>query len=196
MSEIATKALHWTRHLTDEGTGRRKLALASFLESTIVPIPLEILVAPLMVANPKRAWSIAVVIWLGCLVGATLFYALGALLYEPFIAPLLTWLGLAEALAGMEARLSERGAFVALFLVSVTPVPFQIATLGAGAFGVNFFIFIAAIASSRGLRYFGLALLARLLGDRLTEALSKPLWKVSAAIGGLAVLWAAWYFAS
>lgn len=156
----------WTRRLVSEDAGLRALGAASFLESTIVPIPLETLVAPLMAAHPRRAYSVATAILIGCLIGALLFYLLASWLFDPVVAPALAWLGLDESFAEARAHLEGRSFFWAVFLVSVTPLPFQLATLGAGAVGGNAAIFMAAVASSRAIRYFGLAVLARLFGER------------------------------
>lgn len=192
MSGEFKKALHWAEHLTDEGAGRAKLALASFLESTVVPIPLEILVAPLMVARPKSSLRVAWAIWLGCLAGAALFYLVALLLYGPVVAPALEAVGWTGALEQLRERLGEQGVFAAVFLISLTPVPFQVATLGAGASGANFAVFMAAVALSRGIRYFGLAALAWWLGPQINHILSSPKWKIGAGAVLLLVIWIAW----
>ena len=195
MGARLSKVLHWTEHLTDQGAGRRKLALASFLESTVVPVPLEVLVAPLMIARPQSAFRVAFAIWLGCLAGALVFYLLGAWLFAPVVAPMIEWLGWGGALDDLTARLGGEGAFLAIVLISLTPVPFQIATLGAGAAEVNLLVFLAAVALSRGIRYFGLALLAQWLGPRLGHVLRNPKWRIGAGVGVLALLWAGWALA-
>lgn len=137
-----------------------------------MPIPLEALVAPLMMARYDRALGIALTIWLGCLAGALSFYAIGGLLFEPLVEPVLQTLGLATEFDDMGNRLDQEGVFWAVFLISISPVPFQLATLGAGSAGVDPTTFTLAVASSRGLRYFGLAILALTLGPRLTHVLN------------------------
>ncbi|WP_316016155.1 hypothetical protein [Roseobacter sp. HKCCA0434] len=192
MGKLTTKARHWADHFTEGRGGLTRVGFLSFLESTVLPIPLEIVVAPLMATQPKRAIPIAVAIWVGCLIGAALFYGLAVLLYEPVVQPALDWAGYSGALEDIRDRLGEQGTFLAIFLVSVTPVPFQIATLGAGAAGANMLVFLAAVALSRGIRYFGLALLAQLIGPEIVEKLSEPKWKITAAVVGLALAWGAW----
>ena len=71
---------------------RAGLAAASFAESTVVPLPLETVVLPLMVGHPRRALTIALAIWLGCLAGAALFYGLGFWLADPVVRPALAML--------------------------------------------------------------------------------------------------------
>lgn len=183
----AAAAPHWTARLARH---RRGLAALSMAESTVVPIPLETIVAPLMVGHHREALGIATAIWLGALVGASAFYVIGLLLFDPVVAPILSWLGLLDGVQAAAADLTERNLFWAVFLVSFSPVPMQFATLGAGAVGGNFAVFFAAIALSRGLRYFGLAVLAQFLGPRVAQ-LGMPkgrlvLWLFLA----LAALWA------
>jgi membrane protein YqaA with SNARE-associated domain len=154
-----------------EESGQRRLAFASFLEATVVPIPLETVVAPLMAAHPGRAYRIAVAILVGCVVGALLFYLLAQWLYDPVVAPALDFLGLHESFERARERMSAGHLFWAVFLVSVTPVPFQLATLGAGATGGSLISFMLAVTLSRAIRYFGLAYLSKHFGPPLIEHL-------------------------
>lgn len=156
----------WTERLARHRSG---LAALSFAESTVVPIPLEAVVAPLMVGHHRHSLTIALAIWFGCIVGASLFYIVGLWLFDPVVLPILERLGLRQNFEAITEDLGRDGFFWTVFLVSFSPAPMQLATLGAGSVGGNFAIFIAAIAASRGLRYFGLALLARLFGSRIAR---------------------------
>ena len=149
---------------------RAGLTILSIGETTVVPVPLEALVAPLMIGAPKRALSVAVWIWFGSLIGATLFYLVGLWLADPVVLPVIHWLGFSNGFEEMKGRLSEGGLFWVVFTVSLLPTPMQLATLGAGVVGGNFIVFIVAIALSRGIRYFGLAILAQFVGERIAKA--------------------------
>jgi membrane protein YqaA with SNARE-associated domain len=148
---------------------RTGLAALSFAESTVVPIPLETIVAPLMVGHHRKAMTIAVAIWVGCLMGAALFYGVGLWLFDPLVRPILDWLGMLEEFDAMARDLDESGLFWTVFLVSFSPAPMQLATLGAGAVEGSFALFLGAIAASRGIRYFGLAVLAQVFGPRIAR---------------------------
>jgi membrane protein YqaA with SNARE-associated domain len=176
----------WTSRLARHRTG---LAALSFAESTVVPIPLETIAAPLMVGHHRQAWVIATAIWIGCLLGASLFYFAGLWLSEPVVQPALDWLGLREDFEEMSRDLEGSGLFWTVFLVSFSPAPMQFATLGAGTVGGNFLLFLGAIAASRGLRYFGLALAARIFGPRIAR-LNVPKGRIVLAV--FAVLIAGW----
>lgn len=183
------------QRLVNDRSGRATLAFASFLESTVVPIPLETVAAPLMAAHPGRAWAVALWIWLGCLVGAALFYALGLALFEPVAAPVIEALGLGEAFEAARDRLDREGLFWAVFVVSLSPAPFQLATLGAGAAGGSPLVFLAAVAASRAVRYFGLAFLAARLGPRALRAAGSRRALILGGGAALLGLWAVWTLA-
>lgn len=113
--------------------------------------------------------TIALVIWIGCLVGASLFYVAGLWLADPLVLPALEWLGLQGDFEDQAADLDSGSLFWTVFLVSFLPAPMQLATLGAGTVAGSFPVFLGAIAASRGLRYFGLAVLANLFGPKIAE---------------------------
>lgn len=163
---MADRIRHWSERLARHRTG---LALLSFAESTVVPIPLETIVAPLMVGHHRQSYGIALSIWLGCLAGASLFYSVGLWAFDPLVRPLLEWLGLMQSITSITEDLDRQGLFWSVFLVSFSPAPMQLATLGAGSVDGNFSVFLAAIAASRGLRYFGLALLAQFVGPKIAH---------------------------
>lgn len=102
-----------------------------------------------------------------------MFYLLGLWLRDPVVLPIIEWLSFGPEFEDLQGELDGDGLFWTVFLVSFSPAPMQLATLGAGAVGGNFLMFFAAIAVSRGVRYFGLALLAQLLGERI-EKLNIP----------------------
>lgn len=180
------KTRNWTDRLARHRTG---LAAMSFAESTVVPIPLETVVAPLMVGQHRHATTIAASIWIGCLMGAALFYGVGLWLADPVVRPVLDWLGLLDGFNDMSENLDSDSLFWTVFLVSFSPAPMQFATLGAGTVQGNFLVFLGAIAASRGLRYFGLAVLAKLFGPRIAE-LNIPTGRL--VLGFAAVALAIW----
>lgn len=116
-------------------------------------------------------------------------YFIGLWLLDPVVAPVLGLLGLADDFAQMAGTLDKDSLFWTVFLVSFSPAPKQLATLGAGAAQGNFLIFIAAIGASRGLRYFGLALLAQFLGARLIHLHLHKRRLVPALMAALLLVW-------
>ena len=141
------------------------LGLASFLESIIVPIPLEAILIPLMQARRHQLFLLAGIALLGCLLGAATGYAVGYFVFEAIGQQLVEWVSTPEQFARVRQNM-ESGGFWFVLSVGVIPVPFQIAMLAAGATGFSFALFMVASAISRAIRYFGLALLVLIAGNR------------------------------
>jgi membrane protein YqaA with SNARE-associated domain len=141
-----------------------------------------VVLVPLMLARSKQIWRIATVVLIGCIVGALAGYGVGVLVMETVGQRLVEFMGWSEGMSAFEASLEERG-FWAILAIGVTPVPFQVAMLGAGATGYPLPLFVLATALARGVRYFGLALCVRLLGER-----AQRLWDEHATAIGVGIL--------
>lgn len=167
------------------------LGVLAVLESTIIPVTIELFAAPLM-AVTRRPYLIAHVILVGTIVGALLGYAAGAYLNEPVIQPALAAMGWTDDYLGIKDDI-ERNGFWAVFLIGLTPIPFQIGTVGAGVVGYPLHLFVLAVIISRGIRYYAVALLADLLGRRAKNFIEKYqtliLFVGTAVLVGAAVLY-------
>lgn len=137
--------------------------IASLAESTLVPIPLEVVLLPIMIGNHRKAWKHATLALLGCLLGATIGYFVGLLAYETAGQWFVGVMGLEGQMESVRGRIEDRGFWYVLF-VAISPVPFQLGYLGAGLAGFPFWLFLLASAIGRGVRYFGLVVLVLILG--------------------------------
>lgn len=145
------------------------LALLTALENTVIPLTVEPVVVPLMLLYRDRAWLLAAAMAAGSILGGIVMYAAGAGLAEA-LAPLLAIdRGAGEAFA---ARL-EREGFWAIVVFAATPLPYQVATVGAGAAGFPFASFLVAITIGRGTLYAAFALAAVLCGARLAPIVER-----------------------
>lgn len=162
-------------------------ALLGFLEGSFVVFPMEPLFIPMMAARHKRAWIVALWLLAGNVAGGMLMYAFGAFLLEPVTEPLIEALGLKEEYEQATEDLNEN-AFTALFLVGVTPFPFQVGTAAAGAAGVPLAIFAAAVTLSRGVRYLALSGLVMLVGTRANAFIERHERAIFIAGVGLFIL--------
>lgn len=167
------------------------LGLISFLESTIIPMATEPLVAPIM-ATSRRPYTIATTILVGCILGALAGYGLGWVLSEPVIAPLVERFGWTADYQYIIGQLKNEKLWIgfwAVFLVGLTPFPFQIGTVGAGVAGFSLPLFVLAVAISRFIRYFGVALLADILGRKAGKWLERHMALILfGGTGGLMVI--------
>ena len=164
--------MRWVVRLTRSRRGMAGLFVASAAETTVLPVPMEAVILPMMIADRRRLWRVAAVTLAGCLAGAAVGYAVGYLMFESIGLWLLDRFGWAADFADFQTTFETRG-FWAIVLVGITPIPFQIALLTAGFTHYPLVPFLLACALARGLRYFGLAVLVALFGDRLRRWLGR-----------------------
>lgn len=162
---------NWINRLAE---GRLGLAVLSAMEATFLPIPLEAVLVPIMVSRPAHAVRIGLWALLGCLVGSMILYGLG-LLAQPLVDQLLGQLNLTDAFDQMKDRLSGGSLFLTVSLISLSPAPLQLASLGSGVVAANPIVFLLAVTASRGVRYLGLGVLAKWLGPKLQD-IEIPFW--------------------
>lgn len=155
----------WVRR-TESGTA---LTAASVAESTVVPVPIEVIITPMMIHRPARKWVIAGWTLLGSVIGTAAMYLVGAFLFDTLGRPLIEASGAGAAFDQVLRRFREDGVLTVAF-VSATPIPLVIAAIGAGAAKMSFPVFLAIVAVTRAVRYLGLALLVQLFGARVREA--------------------------
>ncbi|WP_241972324.1 YqaA family protein [Aliidiomarina soli] len=166
------------------------ITVASFLESTIVPVPLEAMLIPLMQARRERLWLIALMATLGCIVGAVFGYAMGYFLFDLVGDWFIQTFSNPEQFDRVKQQMQSQG-FWFVMTVGISPVPFQIAMLAAGATQFSLLYFLLATAVARSVRYFGLAAVVYIAGNK-AEALIKR-YKILAVIGLTAVVVLLWW---
>jgi membrane protein YqaA with SNARE-associated domain len=167
------------------------LAIMAALDASLLPNPLEPLLVAGMLTKRRRIWPIAIVATLGCMAGAALSYLAGVFLLDAIVQPLLERLGGLESFEQAKQHFREDGA-LALFIITMTPIPLPFAPLGAGATGMNPILAIGLIGLFRGFRYFTIAALAWYFEPVLRDAVKRvsapwATW-ISLAIGVAALL--------
>ncbi len=185
-----------TRRLVKSEHMLKGITVASFLESTIVPVPLEAILVPLMQARREQLWLIALMATLGCAVGALFGYALGYYLFDLLGDWLIELFASPEQFEQVKNQMAREGFWFVLTL-GVAPIPFQIAMLAAGATQYSLPWFLLATILARSLRYFGLALVVYVAGNKaehlirrykfraiaVATAVVLGLWALSALLG-------------
>ncbi|ODN67755.1 YqaA family protein [Methylophaga muralis] len=165
------------------------VAFASFMESLIVPIPLETILIPLMQARREMLWAISAMALWGCMVGAALGYAIGYFVFGLIGEQIIALLSTPEQFESIRQQIHLHG-FWYVLSVGITPIPFQIAMLAAGATGYAFLLYMLATTISRGLRYFGLGLLVCLFGNQAQNLFEEH--KIGASIFIILVIGLIW----
>ncbi len=157
------------------------LALVAFAESSVFPIPPDVLLIPMALARPRRAWWLAGVCTVGSVLGAMLGYAIGALLLQQLAMPLIRAYGYEAAFTAFTARYAEYGLWIIL-LKGLTPIPFKIVTLASGAAGYSFPAFVLACIVTRAARFFLVAALLRRYGDAVRVFVERRLTLVTTVV--------------
>lgn len=170
------------------------ITLASFLESIIVPIPIETLLIPLSQLRRDRIWHIATLATLGCILGALVAYSVGYWIVAQFETNIINWFGDPQTYQTIIERMNEEG-FWFIVLAGIAPIPLQLAMLAAGATAYPVGWFVVAIAISRILRYFGIAYLVYAFGDRAEMLLRQYKMKAVLALSAIIItIWLTLHF--
>ncbi|MEQ6204158.1 VTT domain-containing protein [Sulfitobacter sp. HNIBRBA2951] len=182
----------WTLSLAEHRHAMWVLALVAFLESSMFPIPPDIIMIPMIIARPNRAFVIAGVALMASVLGGMLGYAIGALAYDTIGAPILQALGKGDAMAEFATRFNDLG-FWAVLVAGVTPFPYKVITIMSGFTAMPIGTFIATSILARGLRFFLVALLLYKFGAPVRDFIEKRLplmftLAVALLIGGFMVL--------
>jgi len=142
-----TMSLAATRH------AQKSLAAVSFIESSFFPIPPDVLLIPMVLAERTRWLRYALLCTVASVLGALLGYAIGAFLYDLIGVPILRFYGQEDAFAEIASLYNEWGGWAVLF-GAVTPFPYKVLAIFSGATGFNIPLFIAVSILGRGLRFF------------------------------------------
>jgi membrane protein YqaA with SNARE-associated domain len=148
----------WTLALADHPHALWVLAAVSFIESSVFPIPPDVLLVPMVLAAPHRAWTIAGVCTVASVAGGAFGYLIGWQFYEQIGRPVLEFYGKDAYFEEFAARYNAWGAW-AVLIAGVTPFPYKVITILSGATELNFAVFMVASAIARGLRFFVVAAL-------------------------------------
>jgi membrane protein YqaA with SNARE-associated domain len=131
-------------------------AAIAFLESSLFPIPPDVLLIPMVIAAPRRAWLIAGVCTVSSVVGGLVGYGIGALLFDAVGQPVLDFYGYADKFAQFRESYNDWGAWI-VFGAGLTPFPYKVITIASGVTGLNLATFMIASVLVRGLRFFMVA---------------------------------------
>ncbi|WP_208351864.1 YqaA family protein [Pseudaestuariivita rosea] len=164
----------WTISLADHPRALWVLAFVSFIESSVFPIPPDVLMIPMILARPSRAWLIAFVALVSSVLGGLAGYAIGAFFYEAIGEPVLTALGKADTIEAFNERFNDFG-FWAVLIAGLTPFPYKVITIMSGWTGMPLGTFIVTSIIARGGRFFIVAGLLYFFGAPIRDFIEKRL---------------------
>jgi len=168
------------------------MALISFAESSFLPLPPDILLVPMTLAQPRRAWLIAAVCTIASVTGGYVGYAIGYFLFDAIGLPMLEFYHMMDKYEAFKAAFAEWGAWI-IVIKGLTPIPFKLVTIASGAAQFDLVTFTLASLVSRSLRFFLLAALLWRFGEPIRDFIERRLMLVTsmiaaALVGGFVVL--------
>ncbi|HET9426875.1 MAG TPA: YqaA family protein [Allosphingosinicella sp.] len=150
------------------------MAVVSFAESSIFPIPPDVMLVPMILARRDQAYRIAAICTITSVAGGMLGYAIGYFLYDSVGLWLVNLYGAHDAIAEFRAWYDHWGAAVIL-IKGLTPIPFKVVTIASGFFAYNFLLFVLLAAITRGARFFLIAWLLKRYGERMKGFIERRL---------------------
>jgi len=164
----------WTLGLAAHKHAILALALISLVESSVFPIPPDILLIPMVLAARDRAWIIAGVCMVASVIGGVFGYGIGFFLFEQIGKPVLEFYRYSSKFAEFQETYNEWGAW-AVFFAGVTPFPYKVITILSGVTGLSLPVFIVASILARGLRFFIVAALLWKFGEPIKAFIERRL---------------------
>ncbi len=164
-SALYDRVMQWSRH----PHAPRYLAGLSFAESSFFPIPPDVMLAPMALAEPSRAWRLAALTTLASVVGGLFGYFIGLFAFDA-VEPLLHELGYYGKYLQAKAWFDAWG-FWAIFLAGFSPIPYKVFTITAGVISMSLLPFLFASLFGRGLRFFLVASLMAWGGEPMEQRL-------------------------
>ena len=163
------------QRILDEANTRRGpavLAIVSFAESSFFPIPPDPLLIALGLGNPRRAIPLALMTTVASVAGGLLGYMIGVWAFDTIGMAILDFFNAHETYAKVADSFLEIG-FLAVLAAALTPIPYKIFTIAAGAAGMPILIFISASLLGRGTRFLAEGILIRIFGDQVKEFIDR-----------------------
>jgi membrane protein YqaA with SNARE-associated domain len=168
------------------------LAAIAFAEASFFPVPPDVLLIPMALARPQRAWRLALICTISSVAGGALGWLIGYALFQQLAAPILAMYGYGAKFAAFQSTFAEYGLEIIL-LKGLLPIPYKIITIAAGAAAYSFPVFMAASLLTRGARFFLVAGLIHYFGEPVRDFIERRLGLVTIAaaagiVGGFLVL--------
>ena len=188
-SRLYELVLTWAAH----PRATRYLAALSFAESSFFPIPPDVMLAPMVLAQRQRAWMLAAVTTLWSVLGGIAGYLIGMFLFNVVATPVINFYEAEAAFEIVRAKFQAHGVWI-VFLAGFTPIPYKLFTISAGLASMSLLPFVAASLVGRGARFFLVAGLIYAGGERFESQLRRYADAIGWTVLILAVLALLWFY--
>ena len=155
---------NWTMELASNPRAIWLLGFVSFIEAIFFPIPPDVLLIPMILANIKRAWFLAFVATTMSVLGGLVGYAIGFVAYAQIAEPLLLTLGKQSAMNLFSNSINENG-FLIVLTAGISPIPFKVVAIMSGFTQMPIYVFLVSALIGRATRFFVVATLLRRYGE-------------------------------
>ncbi|WP_017670719.1 YqaA family protein [Blastomonas sp. AAP53] len=177
---------HWTLAKAAHEKAPYWLAAVSFIESSFFPIPPDVMLAPMCLAKPEKAFRYALICTIASVIGALFGYAIGYFLFETVGIAILDFYGLGEKFEAFKVSFNEQGWLIVL-LAGFTPLPFKVITIAAGATAMPLYILVMASVIARSARFFLVGALLWKFGQPMQDWIDKHFALATSVVGVLFV---------
>jgi membrane protein YqaA with SNARE-associated domain len=177
----------WTLALAARPDALWLLAIIAFIESSVFPIPPDVIILPMILAARTQAWRIAAVATTASVLGGFVGYAIGMFLYDTVGQPLLIFYGYTENFVNFQSLYAEWGAWI-VFGAGLTPFPFKVITIASGVVALDPVVFGIAALLARGIRFYLEAALLWKFGPPIRIFVERRLGIVAAIASLLLIL--------
>ncbi len=154
------------------------LAVVSFIESSFFPIPPDVMLIPMVLAMPKKAWTIAGVCTVSSVLGGYFGYGIGVFAFDLIARPILDFYGYMQQFDVFKDYYHEWGAWI-VFGAGITPFPYKVITIASGVVHLDLITFTVASVVARGMRFYLVAWLLKKFGEPMKEFIEKNLGVLS-----------------
>ncbi|MDX2287545.1 MAG: YqaA family protein [Hyphomicrobiaceae bacterium] len=168
------KLYDWTMGLASAKRAPEALFAVSFIESSFFPIPPDIMLIPMVLAQKAKAWLYATIATVGSVLGGVFGYAIGYFLFDSVGKAVLDLYGYGEKFQHFAAQYNEYGAWI-VFGAGLTPFPYKVVTIASGATGMDLLVFIIASLVGRASRFYIVAGLLYFFGPSIRDFIEKRL---------------------
>ena len=158
------KLYDWTISLAESKHSTLALAAIAFAESSFFPLPPDLILLPMSLAQPKKAWFYAGICTIASVLGGMLGYMIGSLLYDSVGHWIIELYGYGPRIATLRDFYAKWG-WAFILVKGLTPIPFKLVTIVSGLLGYNFLAFVGLSAITRAARFFLLAAAMNHFGD-------------------------------
>ena len=178
----------WMMGMARSDKAPHALFTVSFIESSFFPIPPDVMLVPMVLAQRMKAWWFATVATLGSVLGGAAGYAIGYFFFEALGQPILAFYGKADSFDQFAQWFNEWGVWI-LIIKGMTPFPYKVLTITAGVTKMPFLEFMIASVVARAMRFFLVAGLLYWFGEPIRDFIEKRLSLVTtlfvvALVGG------------